>query len=116
MDKELLLKYIAGKASQKEKEDVATWIDADAANLKEFISLRKSYDAFIWQDTGAFSKKTKKTISLHPVTQRILRIAAVFVVAFGLSYAMIQVLQKEDIEMQTVYVPAGQRTLVTLAD
>ena len=116
MDKELLLKYIAGKASQKEKEDVATWIDADAANLKEFISLRKSYDAFIWQDTGAFSKKTKKTISLHPVTQRILRIAAVFVVAFGLSYAMIQVLQKEDIEMQTVYVPAGQRTFVTLAD
>ncbi|MCS3201222.1 hypothetical protein [Candidatus Bacteroides intestinigallinarum] len=60
MDKELLLKYIAGKASQKEKEDVATWIDADAANLKEFISLRKSYDAFIWQDTGAFSKKTKR--------------------------------------------------------
>lgn len=60
MDKELLLKYIAGKASQKEKEDVAAWIDADAANLKEFISLRKSYDAFIWQDTGAFSKKTKK--------------------------------------------------------
>ena len=116
MDKELLLKYIAGKASQKEKEDIATWIDADAANLKEFISLRKSYDAFIWQDTGVFSKKTKKTISLHPVTQRILRIAAVFVVAFGLSYAMIQVLQKEDIEMQTVYVPAGQRTLVTLAD
>ena len=50
MDKELLLKYIAGKASQKEKEDIATWIDADAANLKEFISLRKSYDAFIWQD------------------------------------------------------------------
>ena len=69
MDKELLLKYIAGKVSQKEKEDVATWIDADAANLKEFISLRKSYDAFIWQDTGVFSKKTKKTISLHPVTQ-----------------------------------------------
>ena len=65
MDKELLLKYIAGKASQKEKEDVAAWIDADAANLKEFISLRKSYDAFIWQDTGAFSKRTKKTISLH---------------------------------------------------
>ena len=47
MDQELLLKYIAGKASQKEKEDVAAWIDADAANLKEFISLRKSYDAFM---------------------------------------------------------------------
>jgi hypothetical protein len=41
MDKELLLKYIAGKASQKEKEDVATWIDADAANLKNsFLFVR----------------------------------------------------------------------------
>ena len=51
MNKELLLKYISGKASQQEKEEVVTWIDADAANLKEFISLRKSYDAFLWQDT-----------------------------------------------------------------
>ena len=34
MDKELLLKYIAGKASQKEKEDVATWIDADAGHRR----------------------------------------------------------------------------------
>lgn len=29
MNKELLLKYISGKASQQEKEEVATWIDAD---------------------------------------------------------------------------------------
>lgn len=116
MNQELLLKYIAGKASQREKEEIATWIDADAANLKEFISFRKSYDAFLWQGTDGFSKKTKKTFSLRPVTQRILRIAAVFVLAFGLSYIMLQNLLKEDIEMQTVYVPAGQRTLVTLAD
>ena len=33
MNKELLLKYISGKASQQEKEEVVTWIDADAANL-----------------------------------------------------------------------------------
>lgn len=116
MNQELLLKYIAGKASQQEKEEVGTWIDADAVNLKEFISLRKSYDTFLWQDTAGVSKKTKKTFSLRPVTQRILQIAAAFVLAFGLSYIMLQILSKEDIEMQTVYVPAGQRTLVTLAD
>lgn len=116
MNKELLLKYISGKASQQEKEEVATWIDADAANLKEFISLRKSYDAFVWQDTNSLYKKSPKTLLLRPVTQRLLRIAAVFAVAFGLSYIMIQFFQKEDVEMQTVYVPAGQRTLVTLAD
>ncbi|WP_336527417.1 FecR domain-containing protein [Bacteroides acidifaciens] len=116
MNKELLLKYISGKASQQEKEEVATWIDADAANLKEFISLRKSYDAFLWQDTESLSRKTKKTFSLRPVARWVWQIAAVFVVAFGLNYIMIQAFQKENVEMQTVYVPAGQRTLVTLAD
>lgn len=116
MNKELLLKYISGKASQQEKEEVATWIDADAANLKEFISLRKSYDAFLWQDTESLSRKTKKTFSLRPVARWVWQIAAVFVVAFGLSYIMIQAFQKENVEMQTVYVPARQRTLVTLAD
>ena len=118
MNRELLLKYISGKASQQEKEEVAAWIDADAANLKEFLSFRKSYDAFIWQDTAAtgIQKKSPKTFFLSPATQRLLRIAAVFVVAFGLSYMLLQTLQKEDVEMQTVCVPAGQRTQVTLAD
>lgn len=116
MNQKILLKYIAGKASQQEKEEVATWIDANTANFEEFMSLRKSYDAFIWQDTDKFSKKTKTIFSFRPVTQRILRAAAVFVLVFGLSYVMLQIFPKEAIEMQTVYVPAGQRTFVTLAD
>lgn len=116
MNQKLLLKYISGKATQQEKEEVATWIDADSANLKEFMSLRKSYDAFIWQDTNRLNKKSEKVLTLHPVTKNILRIAAMFVVTFGLSYMIIHAFQQEDIEMQTVYVPAGQRTFVTLAD
>lgn len=116
MNRELLLKYISGKATQQEKDDVATWIDADADHLKQFMSLRKSYDAFIWQDTNQLEKESKKTLFLHPAVQKFLRIAAVYVVAFGLSYLMIDTLQQEDVEMQTVYVPAGQRSLVTLSD
>lgn len=116
MNQEILLRYIVGKASQQEKEEVAVWIDADAAHFKEFMSFRENYDAFIWQDTDELYKKSKNTFSLHPITRKILWIAAMFVLAFGLSYIMIQALQKENTEMQTVYVPAGQRTLVTLAD
>lgn len=67
MNKELLLKYISGKASQQEKEEVATWIDADAANLKEFISLRKSYDAFLWQDTESLFGKRKRLFRCVPL-------------------------------------------------
>lgn len=116
MDQNLLLKYISGKATQDEKEEVAMWIDEDAANFREFMSLRKSYNTLLWQDMDKLGSKSNKSISLRPATMLILRIAAVFVVAFGLSYFLLQTLQKEDIEIQTVYVPAGQRTQVTLAD
>lgn len=116
MDQKLLIKYISGKVTQLEKEEVATWIDADAANLKEFMALRKSYDAFLWQDMDEINNKPTKIFSWKPVTMMMLRIAAVFVVAFGLSYFLLHVLQKEEVVMQTVYVPAGQRTQVTLAD
>ena len=116
MDKELLLKYISGKASRQENEEVAAWIDADAAHLEEFIALRKSYDAFVWQDTSNVYEDDSKTYSLRPALWKWLKVAAVFVLAFGLSFGLLQVLQKENVEMQTVYVPAGQRTRVTLAD
>lgn len=116
MDQELLLKYISGKASQQEKEEVAEWIDADAVNLDKFISLRKSYDTFTWQETDKIFSKSKNIFSLYPFAQNMLRIAAVFVLAFGLSFVMLQIFQKEEIAMQTVCVPAGQRTFVTLAD
>lgn len=106
MNQNLLLKYISGKASQREKEEVAAWIDADAANLKEFMSLRKSYDALVWQDADELKTGRDKLLSLRTFTMKAMRIAAIFVLAFGLSYILIQTLQKENVEMQTVYVPA----------
>lgn len=116
MHQELLLKYISGKASQKETEEVVAWIDADPANLKKFISLRKSFDALIWQDTDKLYHKPERKCTLQITMQRLVRIAAVFVILFGLGYMVMQVLQQEEVNMQTVYVPAGQRTQVTLAD
>ena len=65
MNQNLLLKYISGKASQREKEEVAAWIDADAANLKEFMSLRKSYDALVWQDADELKTGRDKLLSLR---------------------------------------------------
>lgn len=115
MNQNLLLKYIAGKASQPEKEEVASWIDADAAHLKEFMTLRKSYDVLLWQDGQQPVGRVKRFLVRFPAKQ-VMRMAAVFLLAFGLGYLLTQALQKENVEMQTVYVPAGQRTQVTLAD
>lgn len=117
MDQKLLLKYISGKASQEEKEDVAAWIDADAEHLREFMSLRKEYDALVWQDAEELKAAASgRMLSLRPVMLGLLRIAAIFVIAFGLSYWALQAMYTDEAEMQTVYVPAGQRTQVTLAD
>ena len=116
MQQELLLKYISGRASQKEKEEVATWIDADSANLKKFMSVRKSYDTLIWQNVNELHTKSAGKFSLHITAQKILQIAAIFIISLGLSYMVLQILSVEEIKMQTVYVPAGQRTQVTLAD
>lgn len=80
------------------------------------MSLRKSYDALVWQDADELKTGRDKLLSLRTFTMKAMRIAAIFVLAFGLSYILIQTLQKENVEMQTVYVPAGQRTQVTLAD
>lgn len=49
MNQEILHKYIAGEATQEEKEDVARWLDADKENMREFLAQRKLYDISIWQ-------------------------------------------------------------------
>ena len=66
MDKELLLKYIAGKASQKEKEDVAAWIDADATARNSRVQATVSeqlYQKFASGDTKAFADEINSVAS-----------------------------------------------------
>ena len=49
MDKKVLIKYLAGDATQEEKDAVALWLDASPGNMREFMSLRKLHDITIWQ-------------------------------------------------------------------
>lgn len=118
MNQYILQKYIAGDATLEEKAEVTSWLGADKKNMKEFLTLRKLYDISIWQqenfkaNPAARQKRTVKRISME-----ILKIAAVFIFAFVVVYA----LQKgknnvANATMQTVYVPAGQRAELTLTD
>lgn len=116
MNEELLFKYIYGKASQAEKEKVAEWIDADVNNLKQFLELRKTYDAMIWQDEEVLRKKSVKTISFRRVAVRAMQIAAMFIVVVGMGYLVSKYSSEEEVKMQTIYVPAGQHMQVALVD
>lgn len=114
MKEDLLLKYIAGNASQQEKEEVAAWIDADVSHLHQLLSLRKSYDAFLWQDTTR--QRTTVLQNRRPIA-RLLRVAAMLAIAFGLGYLLHTTIRTEtEAEIQSISVPAGQRTQLTLAD
>ena len=122
MNQELLNKYIAGDATPEEKEEVARWLDTDKKNMKEFLALRKLYDISIWQQeansTIQENKATdKKQWTLRTIAIELSKIAAIFIIAFTVVYSFIINEETTDpANMQTIFVPPGQRAELTLTD
>ncbi len=120
---ELLLKYIKGDCTEQEKAAITEWLEADPANMKEYLALRKLYDITIWQsDPDLNSQQTpKRKTSFWPknsIYLEALKIAAIFIVAIFISHHLFPnfILQTPDVAMQSLYVPAGQRAEITLKD
>lgn len=93
-------------------------MDADEKNMQEFMLLRDIYDATLWNTPKqeAFLTYGRRTRLLREC----LKIAAVFILAFGCFYFLMpeqeDVVEPEEIAMQTIYVPEGQRAEIFLAD
>lgn len=122
MNRELLHKYIAGDATQQEKEEVARWLDADKENMKEFLAQRKLYNISIWQQESLPLPKVnlpsqRKQHRFRSVMIGLSKIAAIFILAFTLLYSITTNNGKpEPAIMQTIFVPPGQRAELTLTD
>lgn len=122
MDQEVLNRYIAGDATPIEKEEVARWLDANKKNMKEFLAQRKLYDISIWQQEPADIAKdkiwtNKKQWTLRTISIELSKIAAIFIIAFTVTYAfLIDRDSSEAASMQTIFVPPGQRAELTLTD
>lgn len=120
MDRQILIRYIAGDATEAEKREVIRWIDATPENMREFLAVRKLYDLTLWNDTKptkqTTTNRTYRRISIHRIAAEAMKIAAVFL--FGV--LVFSIFQKQKSELaatqQTLYVPAGQRAELTLAD
>ena len=65
MNKELLLKYISGKASQQEKEEVATWIDAAYASSFHFVKVTMHSYGRIRKVSLGKRKRLFRCVPLH---------------------------------------------------
>lgn len=121
MNQETLYKYIAGEATSEEKETVVRWIEVEEKNKKEFLLIRKLYTFSAWHP-DVVSVITDKQFSnkhqIYAMARNLLKIAAIFLVAFSLGVLHMSRsgnITPEQI-MQTVYVPAGQRVKLVLAD
>lgn len=117
MNQEILHRYIAGEATQEEKEDVARWLDADQKNMKEFLAQRKLYDISIWQEENSPTIKNTKRWTLRNISIEFSKVAAIFILALSILYPfMLNKNITTPANMQTIFVPPGQRAELTLTD
>ena len=122
MNTELLIKYIEGDATDSEKVSITNWLDADAENMKEYLALRKLHDITIWQTSPATKEgqepTNKESRRSRKITiSEVMKYAAILVIAIVVSrYVFPELKSTQTVAMQSLYVPAGQRAEITLAD
>ncbi len=134
MEQELLQKYIAGEATEAEKQQVTGWLHADAQHMREYMALRKLYDISLWQETGQTARSTTKIEkseeageqrnsieSVKPVRRlwirEVLKVAAIVAIVLTGTYFWNQNKQvRLPDALQTIHVPAGQRAELLLVD
>lgn len=116
MDQNLLCKYITGEATLAEKEIVIEWVKANPENLKELKAAHKLYDITLWQEeekATLFPPKKSRTLLCY----KIISMASIVLLLLSTSYfVFFKEIESSPIVMQTIHVPAGQRTELILAD
>lgn len=119
MDMELLQKYISGHATEEEKRCVTEWIRQSNDNMREYMALRKLHDIALWrmEPMAEEKEKMRKCFTWHTLWMETAKIAAVFtIVLLGANYWFGKQQTDAKEPLQTIYVPAGQRAEIMLAD
>lgn len=117
MNTKLLQKYISGNATEAEKQSVTEWIQESPENMREYMALRKVHDIALWRTENVRAAKKGNVVSMKRVFIEIAKVAAVVaIVLFGSYFWKNADTEKGAIAMQSIYVPAGQRAELTLAD
>lgn len=111
MESNTIHKYLLGKANADEREQVVAWANESADNLALLKSLSRTYDAAIWHDGKAADKAQTRKHRLS--VWRLSRIAAVFLLGFTLSAALIYY---GTASTNTFSTPRGERAQLVLPD
>ena len=94
MEQDLIKKYIAGWASEDEKDRIMVWVKNDPKNRDELMAMRKLYDVTLWQQSDVIGHQ-KKTVRLNLLSLvRIASVAAVFLLLAGMSWYIFDLKQQ----------------------
>ena len=115
-DLEIINRYLRGEAAPEERIRIMKMIDEDPSFRKEFLAMRKIYDALlISDDIGGMKKRVRKGMAV-----RILRFAASLAaaasLAVGVTYFIMSDKEVENIMVQRFEAPEGHRTEAVLSD
>ena len=119
MNPELLQKYIAGNVTEVEKQRVTGWIQENPENMREYMAQRKLHDMALWrtEPVAEENSRERKHFSLRGICMEAAKIAAALaIVLLGTHYWTGKHQVPEDKTWQSIYVPAGQRAELMLAD
>ncbi|NDV58640.1 DUF4974 domain-containing protein [Bacteroides sp. 519] len=114
--------YIEGNATANERRQFLLWLKEDEEHTKEYRALRKLHDLNTWNmnkaSTTAPEVETKpKKKRLYTLAREALKLSAVLLIGILSTWFIIENKDKvESAQMQTIYVPSGQRAEVLLCD
>lgn len=118
MQKDVLFRFFEGSTTIEEEKKIRAWIESSPDHLKELFNERKIFDttALLAVPEPITSRKEKRDNSLFffPVWLKIA--AAIVVTLLTTLFYQNQMLKKEQLAMQTITVPTGQRVNLILSD
>ncbi|MBP1613709.1 MAG: anti-sigma factor [Bacteroidetes bacterium] len=117
IDKELLYRFFNGEATFAEETKVKDWLEGSAENRKEYLRERRLFDLTILSDDKLYDAKKLLYSRKKSYYMECLRIVATIVITLIISSLYFATPDEEDeIAMQTVTVPYGQRVNLLLSD
>lgn len=114
MNDKTILKYLQGRASEKERGEVLLWIETSEENRNEFEFQRRLFDACLLSG----DKTASGIAAVRPHSRRRAWIWSAVAVAAAacLAFLVVSPLLRKEMSVQTVISPLGQQTRLSLSD
>lgn len=117
IDRYTLLRYFTGESTEEEKEAIRQWLESDEVHREQFVREQIRFDATVLAHTGDATEKAESSGVKRRVLYNLLKVASVILLVISCSYFYNNYRMKKLGEtMQSVYVPAGSRSMVNLSE